>query len=221
MAVFILGLAVLAMRLCRQPGGADRVFVLLGAAVVGLWLLQMDYFGLRPWRAVWAVVPGAKAIRYVFRSQLVANLLVALVVARVLAEIARTRFWAMLLCAFLVVEQINLVWPPIMSRGAALAWIDVVPPPPAGCGVFYVTPNAIPPGRKGPQHQDDAMLFAEFRGIPTVNGFSSWFPDGWALDDPASPGYGAAVRDWAARNGVAGLCGLDPRAGRWTAGLPD
>jgi hypothetical protein len=65
------------------------------------------------------------------------------------------------------------------------------------------------------------MLFAEIRGIPTVNGYSSWFPDGWALDDPSSPGYTAAVRDWASRNGVAlGLCGLDPRAGRWTAGLP-
>ena len=108
-----------------------------------------------------------------------------------------------------------------MSRRAAFAWIDAVPPPPAGCRVFYVSPNAGPPGHKAPQHQDDAALFAEIRGIPTINGYSSWFPDGWALDDPASPGYAAAVRDWAERNGIGpGLCGLDPRAGRWTAGLP-
>ena len=27
---------------------------MLGAAVVVFWLLQMDYFGFRPWRAIWA-----------------------------------------------------------------------------------------------------------------------------------------------------------------------
>jgi len=195
---------------------------MLGAAVVILWLLQMDYFGTRPWRAVWAAVPGAKAIRYTFRSQLVANLFVALVVARVLAAIVRARVWAWLLCAVLIVEQINLAWPAVMSRRAALAWIDAVPPPPEGCRIFYVTPHARPPGRTGPQHQDDAMLLAEIRGIPTVNGYSSWFPGGWALDEPASPNYAGAVRGWADRNGIAdGLCGLEPRAATWTPGLPN
>jgi hypothetical protein len=211
----------------RAPRGgsemaADRAFVLLGAAVIILWLLQMDYFGTRPWRAIWAAVPGAQAIRYTFRSQLVANLFVALVIARILAAIARSRVSTGLLCAVLIVEQINLAWPAVMSRRAALAWIDGVPSPLAGCRIFYVSPHAGPPGRTGPQHQDDAMLLAEIRGIPTINGFSSWFPSGWALDDPASPDYAVAVRSWADRNGIAeGLCGLEPRAGTWTAGLPN
>ena len=139
----MLGLALLAARLRRQPDGADRIFVMLGAAVVILWLLQMDYLGVRPWRAVWAVVPGAKAVRYTFRSQLVANLLVAPgggpCAGRHGAPARAGRCW----CArFLLVEQINLAWPPTMSRRAALAWIDAVPPPPAGCRVFYVSPNA-------------------------------------------------------------------------------
>jgi hypothetical protein len=155
----------------------------------------------------------------------VSNLFVALVVAGVLAHMfaasARLRGWGLLLCGLLIVEQINLMWPSIMSRSATLAWIDAVLPPPTGCRIFYVAPNAGPPERKAPQHQDDAMLFAQIRGIPTVNGYSSWFPDGWALDDPASPGYPAAVRDWADRNGLGSeLCGLEPRAGRWTTGLP-
>ena len=64
------------------------------------------------------------------------------------------------------------------------------------------------------------MLFAEIRNIPTVNGYSSWFPDGWALDEPASPAYPAAVRDWAQRRGIAqDLCALELPAGRWTPGL--
>ena len=160
----------------------------MGLAVVALWLLQMDYFGVRPWRAVWAVVPGAKAIRYTFRSQLVANLFVSLIVAQTLAGLARHRIAVVVLCAVLIVEQVNLVWPATMSRKAALAWIDAAPAPPAGCRAFYLVPGAGPPERSGPQHQDDAMLFAQLRGIPTLNGYSSWFPDGWALDEPARPG---------------------------------
>src|SRR5260370_14984342 len=143
--VFIVGLAILATQL-RTPhnpfpsptlpspagkGAADRLLLMLGAVVVILWLLQMDYFGTRPWRAVWAAIPGAKAIRYTFRSQLVANLFVSLVVARVLAAIRRARSWAWLLCAVLIVEQINLAWPAVLSRRAALAWIHALPPPTA------------------------------------------------------------------------------------------
>jgi hypothetical protein len=221
LAVFTSGLAILAARLHLNCDGTDRVLIMLGAAVIILWLLQMEYFGMRPWRVVWAVIPGAKAIRYTFRSQLVANLFVALVAARVLAGMACARFWALLLCGFLVVEQVNLAWPSVMSRQVALAWIDAVPPPPVGCRMFYVAPHAGPPGRTGPQHQDDAMLFAEIRGVPTINGYSSWFPEGWALDEPESPGYADAVRAWASRNGISrGLCGLELRTGRWTSGLP-
>ncbi len=208
-----------------QGGGGsipDRTFLLMGLAVVGFWLLQMNYFGVRPWRAIWGIVPGAKAIRYTYRSQLVANLFVCLIVARALAGLARHRTAALVLCGFLIVEQINLVWPATMSRRAALAWIDAVPAPPPNCRAFYVVPGAGPPERSGPQHQDDAMLFAQIRGIPTVNGFSSWFPDGWALDEPASPGYPAAVRVWARRNHIeAQVCGLEPRTGRWVPGLPE
>jgi len=222
LVVFIVGLAILTMQMHQHRPGADRAFVMFGAAVVILWLLQMEYAGMRPWRAVWAAVPGAKAIRYTFRSQLVANLFVALVVARVLAGIARAHFWTLLLCVFLIVEQINLAWPAVMSRRAAFAWINAVPPAPDGCRIFYVTPHANPPDRTGPQHQDDAMLLAEMRGIPTVNGYSSWFPDGWELVDPAGPGYAAAVRAWAARHGIGhDLCGLEPRAGRWSRGVPE
>src|SRR5258708_1082355 len=102
LVVFILGLAILATQMRAPPpsptppfpvcggglgrgarelreGAADRLLLILGAAVVILWLLQMDYFGTRPWRAVWAAIPGAKAIRHPFPSQLLADLFVRLV----------------------------------------------------------------------------------------------------------------------------------------------
>ena len=44
---------------------ADRALLLLGTSVIVLWLLQMDYFGVRPWRAVWAVGVGVFGILFV------------------------------------------------------------------------------------------------------------------------------------------------------------
>jgi hypothetical protein len=202
----------------RQPlTSSDPYLLMLGAAVIIFWLLQMDYFGVRPWRAVWALVPGGNAIRYPFRSQLVANLFVGLVVARGLASMQGQRSMIVLLCSFLIVEQINLVWPPVVSRRAALAWIESAPVPPAGCRIFYVAPSASADDAIAPERQAAAMLFAEIRNIPTVNGYSSWFPDGWALDEPANPNYPAAVSKWAQRNGIEqDLCALALPSGRWT-----
>jgi hypothetical protein len=221
MAVFLAGVTGLAWRARRPLASADRYLLMLGAVVVTFWLLQMDYFGIRPWRAIWALVPGGSAIRYTFRTQLVANLFVGLVVARVLAGMAAQRIMTVLVCGVVVVEQINLVWPPTVSRREALAWIESVPPPPAGCRVFRLAPSGEAGGPIPEERQAAAMLFAEVRNIPTVNGYSSWFPDGWALDDPESPGYPAAVRDWARRNGIEQeLCALALPSGRWMPGLP-
>jgi hypothetical protein len=229
MAVFIAGVFALAKGFVigfakgasRPRTGADAYLLMLGAAVIVVWLLQMDWFGVRPWRAIWAAVPGGSALRYIFRSQFVANLFVCLVVARVLVALDMRRLATVLLCGFLMVEQINLVWPPIVSRREALAWIEAAAPPPAGCRIFYLAPSREAGGPIPEERQAAAMLFAEVRNIPTVNGYSSWFPDGWALDDPESQRYPAAVRDWAARNGIAQeLCALALPAGRWTSGLP-
>jgi len=219
LAIFVVGVTMLAARMRRSLASSDPYLLMLAAAVVVFWLLQMDYGGVRPWRAVWALLPGGNAIRYPFRSQLVANLFVELVVARALAGMNVRRVAIVPLCGFLLVEQINLLWPPIVSRREALAWIESVSPPPAGCRVFYVAPGAAPDDPIAPERQAAAMLFAEIRNIPTVNGYSSWFPDGWALDEPASPGYPAAVRDWAHRHGIErDLCALALPSGRWTPG---
>ena len=114
LAVFLIGIVMLLSPSRRDDG--NRWFVILGAAVIIGWLMQMDYGGVRPWQAVWAFVPGAGAVRYTFRSQLVANLFVALVVARILMELARTRVATLPLAALLIVEQANLLAPLITSR---------------------------------------------------------------------------------------------------------
>jgi hypothetical protein len=173
-------------------------------------------------------LPGASAIRYTYRSQLVANLFVALVVARGLAgcwAFARTRRSTMVATAavvlLLVVEQANVTWPPTSSRREVTQWLASIPDPPAGCRVFYLVPGPDPQhDYPGWIRQADAMLISELRRIPTVNGYSTWFPDHWDLEEPESPSYPAALRDWAARHRIDGLCGLDPARATWTIGLP-
>ena len=221
-------LLALTTRHSHEPAGQrDRWLLVLAAGVLLSWLLQLDYFGFRPWKIVWGIVPGAGAMRYTFRSQAVANLFAMLVVARGFEAlsvagprrvIARVGFFA-LACVALI-EQVNLQWPPTISRRATSAWIDAVPPPPSGCSVFYLAPGLAPVDRAGWIHQADAMLFSQIRNIPTVNGYSSWLPEGWNLEEPSSPGYAAAVRQWADARKVTGLCGLDLGRGVWTVGLP-
>jgi hypothetical protein len=203
----------------RSFPGRDRYFILFGAAVMIFWLLQMDYFGVRPWHVIWESVPAGKAIRYPFRSQLVSNFFVALVVARGLAGIAGGFLVPALLSCLLLVEQINSVWPPIFSRQATLAWINSVPAAPDGCRSFYLMPGPAE-NRNNWQRQDDAALFSEIRNIPTINGDSSWLPDRWNLSEPESANYPEAVREWARDHQIEGLCGLEPRSGKWSVGLP-
>jgi len=220
LATFLVGTIVMAVRVRRLERG-DRYVLMCGAVVVISWLLQTDYFGFRPWHAVWMLIPGGQAIRYPFRSQLVANLFVALVVVRVLAAMTRRAWARLVLGAVLVVEQVNTVWPATVSRRAAMAWIQSVPPPPPACRFFYLMPRSTPGNLNAPQQQAAAMLFSELRNIPTINGASSWVPDGWTLDDPAAPGYAAAVRTWAATRDIGrGLCGVDFGFGLWHPGLP-
>lgn len=233
-AVFTMLLATMAMlfagrRRTFPPAATDRWLLLLGLGALLSWLVQLDYFGLRPWAAVWALVPGAGAIRYTFRAQIVANLFISLVVARgfawlwVLAREHRQKAALVVVAAFVsLLEQVNIDWPATISRRATMAWIDAVPALPPGCRVFYLAPRAEPVDKDGWIHQADAILLSQARGIPTVNGYSSWLPEHWALEEPAKPGYAAAVRDWAHRNGITdGLCGVEPRRGRWTVGPPE
>src|ERR1700674_419638 len=94
--VAVLGRRAMKGRASAAAAGAagrdrDRVVLMLGLAVLVSWLVQLDYLGMRPWRLIYALLPGADAVRYSFRSQIVANLFAAIVVARALEGIAAPR----------------------------------------------------------------------------------------------------------------------------------
>jgi hypothetical protein len=55
----------------------------------------------------------------------------------------------------------------------------------------------------------DAVFISLKHAIPTLNGYSAWFPEGWDLMNPPEPEYEGHVREWIARHQLRGVCVLD------------
>ncbi|HEV7733851.1 MAG TPA: hypothetical protein VGR62_16905 [Candidatus Binatia bacterium] len=177
-----------------------------------------------PWWFVWEMMPGASAIRLIWRLQLVNGAIAAALVAIVLSRLARVRRPAAsivvgLWVALLLVEQVSLDdWAQldIVKERAQLA---AVPPPPAECRAFVMTddvgvvdtPNTF------------ALSVALRLRMPTVNGYSGWWPTGWALyPDPRvtirpSADVLDAAAAWLLQNdAIDGVCRYDLPTHTWT-----
>lgn len=225
---FVVALAVWSVRLIRACGTGtmarpDRAVACL-AVVVGIcWILMVKVDGVSLWRLVYAVMPGAGAIRAVFRLQFLL-LLAALACIGVLLTAAwdkgRHRWAIAALLAALLVEQVNTYKNSYDAAGEA-AWLASIPAPPRSCGYFVVAPNA--PRATGNDYgaQLDAMVISQRLGLPTINGYSSIFPRGWPqadILDLRSPGYARAVVEWMWTRKLPpdGLCVLALDTGNWT-----
>jgi hypothetical protein len=58
----------------------------------------------------------------------------------------------------------------------------------------------------------DAMFISLRTSLPTLNGYSAWWPDGWRLSNPQTPEYPTSVAQWIAQNGLRRVCALDIEA---------
>ncbi len=166
------------------------------------------------WASIYRFIPGAAATRVSSRLELVLYLPLVLIATTSLAAMWRkpaSRVAVGLLVLLLLVEQVNDF--PIFQtdRIAEVAYYAGFPAPPAACGAFYAENS-----RPGPdvltlyRHNVDAMVLAELRAIPTVNGFATFQPPGWNLIHPDQPAYREAVHTWLATHPVAGkVCGVD------------
>jgi hypothetical protein len=118
--------------------------------------------------------------------------------------------------AVLAVEQVNFTPTALISRSEELARLDNVRAAPGRCGTFYVV-DSNPVGRPFFAYQIDAMLISHRAGIPTINGYSGWEPDGWALRDPTNGTYLPFADLWLERNGLIDrACALDVATMTWT-----
>lgn len=206
---------------CFGAPSADwRAFA---CATIAGWLLTIQLGPLSPWGLVYALVPGAKGLRTVSRYQLwltLPFLLIAMALWRERAVgWARRRRAILAAClAVLVTENLSAESPAQLSRRVQRIALDAVPPPPAGCAIFYAVAtrvgeplyltrelDALYP------HNVDAMLLAELWQRPTINGFSTFNPPDWRFAAPDAADYDARVRAYARAHRLRGLCRLDRR----------
>ena len=63
-------------------------------------------------------------------------------------------------------------------------------------------------------------MLSERIGMPTVNGNSSFYPEGWNMPFTDKPDYAGKALAWIDAHGVRDrVCGADPRRGLWVEGV--
>lgn len=236
LCVFVVSGFYFATLLCRSrkkryPSDKQLLAFLsaLSLACVVLWLVSVRiHDSTTGWAIVWRLVPGASAMRVPQRISLVLNVGVVLVcIAGVSAFVRaqsphRMRIYlaAVLLPIVLLAEQVNSTPSHKISRLAEARKFERIPPPPKVCSSFFISDES--PAEISPiETQTDAMLIAQQFDIPTLNGYSGWFPKGWNLFQTVDDGGYAAIL-WARRQGLnRGLCRLDFAGGRWFSVDPE
>jgi hypothetical protein len=176
------------------------------------------------WAALWKFVPGAAAIRVPQRIDLVLNIGVVVVcmfgfeqIRRALAGRSAISFAVPALLALaLLGEQLNRMPTHAISRAKDAQKFSRISAPPKECSAFYASTWSGATSRMQ-SVQTDAMLVAQEYGIPTLNGYSSWFPQGWHLLWSAKGHVGEEAVQWAKQHGITdGLCSLDINTGTWS-----
>jgi hypothetical protein len=209
-----------------SPATARMAAALAATAVIADVLPLHTRIGT-PWAVIYHL-PGAREMRAIDRIQIVAGLAAFLALTAAATEVwnhavanrqMATRLAVAVVVALTIAEQINTTPASAVSPSQEDARLAAARPPPAGCRSFYIVdpvPIAVPVLR-----QIDAMLISQKLHLPTINGYTAYSPRGWTLEDPASPGYLAAIKSWADQEGVsAGLCRLDLVTMTWQGPAP-
>ena len=236
LALFVSATVWLWRRTDKSGDPQMRLAHAMAIAVIASWLLMIHVGNVSAWAAVYALFPGARAIRVVSRYQLLLALPVIAVATLFLARQATRTYAAVLVivCVALIGEQIDTAPPLALIRDKELAHLNAVPPPPRSCRAFFASSawrsgfaaKAVPESEEAARmrrladrvysHNVDAMMIAETRRIPTLNGFATFVPPGWDLADAAAASYRTRVARYARRYGVQrGLCALDLDTLRW------
>jgi hypothetical protein len=215
---------LLSHRRSRQAR-ARVTFALAATALILLVLPVNTRFGSL-WAIVWHL-PGASALRAIDRIGLITGLTAALAIAASGRDVATlTSGWrrgrafqaaGLALLAIAAAEQVNTTRISYLNRPAEIHFLDAIKPAPSSCRAFFVVDSRqqLPYFVYG----IDAMLVSQRLSLPTVNGYTGYFPPGWGLLRPWVPTYGAAVASWATNHSMANeMCKLDLDNMQWHVG---
>ena len=219
----------------RRVGGAATIRQdssasdFLGVAIITttlFYLVGMKYAGgYSPWHLVYDYVPGAKAIRAVARYVLVLALPMSIGFAflihhalRRIAAIGSRGVRIVVGVALLTIVTLGIAEQLGSNEGFSVSEEEaflsrLAKRLPNECATFYMALNSdareVNADYALAEYHLDAMLVAQQRGIPTLNGYSGNFPTGWTLFQMRAADYEASVRRWVVSNRIEGnVCRL-------------
>jgi hypothetical protein len=183
-----------------------------------MWLLPVAYHGLTPWRLVY-ILPGASAIRAIGRIEVLVGSMFALGLVILITQWWRTpgrstvaRTFVVLLMLLVCLEQMNLKAGQVTPREKVAALESVVMPP-EECESFVLVPP-FDPDHPWYETSIDAIDIARRTGVPTWNGYSGDWPDGWTLMTDR-PDYMEQVKAWQDSHSISSACGYRMADGTW------
>ncbi|PJX13605.1 hypothetical protein CWI66_11515 [Halomonas sp. 141] len=189
-------------------------------------LLVVRTGDLSLWWLIWHGVPGASGLRAVARYAIFTVLPLCLLWSFVLTAIGKR--YSPGLCLLLVIllssEQLSSESNAEVPRHAYLQDLTSAETPPEQCDTFFVTGR-----RQADQHITTttlfgdlyphnvaAMLFAEWWGVRTINGFSTFNPPTWNFAYLPETSYRFRVRDYLVHHGLSdGACAFDLASLTW------
>ena len=192
----------------------NRVVLSLGLAVVLCWLAMLRLESGSLWYILYSWLPGASAVRAVFRFQMVLHFFVLIVIGFALSRLTWSVFpkfataIQLVVVAVLAIEQYN-PHQAVFAGAARAEKLRSIPSPPAGCKQFFIDPEGLKDQRSF-VGLIDGIIVAQRVGLPTLNGYSSGPPKGFYHTEFVDPLYLTKVAGWARTHHLlSGLCVLN------------
>jgi hypothetical protein len=166
-----------------SAGDRKIVSVLVSASVLPGLILVTDEAGHSLWRLIWAYIEPLRSIRVPFRISVFTTWILLFAMFFVLSRLKVRKTYIIAIFVLIMVDT----WRPVPST-----WSHSEELSPSSrivmnsltehnCSYFFLNPSLsnVAPWIT----QVEAMTIANITGIPTVNGYSGNWPDGWPIQE--------------------------------------
>jgi len=214
--VFIVG--ILAWLPWFKIDKKTRGYALWAMAVTALvFVIPLRIDGFSIWMAFVRKVPGFSVIRDPTRIIFLYELAFILAAGFLLTRFRQRRDYrigiGLLLLFFMVTDHRADVLGYDRPRQVYRRWVESPIDIDPRCQSFFIK-DASPEYRSRSVNlwalsNIDAMFISLNHGLPTLNGYSAWAPEGWNLMNPPEPEYAERARDWIADHHLIAVCALD------------
>jgi hypothetical protein len=201
--------------------GADRkarlyTLWLVSVSLVVL-LIPLRFDGFSVWRAFFEPLPGFDVIRDPKRIISVYELAVVFAIALIVSRAPEKSVFRIgavaTLLVLLVADRHRVTFDYLRPNQAYDGWLGAPIDIDQSCSSFFIKRASAEYSSRSEHkwslYSIDALSVSLRHSIPTLNGYSAWSPDGWALHDPEETAYVERVNQWIERHGLVGVCELD------------